>query len=176
MIMEKQVTKGWKGQAALEFLSYMSFFMVLFVITILLFANQQITEISGNKLLVAQETANFMAQRINFVLDGGDGFSAKFSLPHDILTQRYDIRVLGGNYTQVYINWTENDGKQVAISAPINTGAINAGAEVSLITNPDDGTGIWLNSSRGEFKITNSKGNLTFVQPAAGHALPPIDQ
>lgn len=174
--MARQMACPRKGQAALEFLSYMSFFMVLFVVTILLFASQQITEISSNKLLVAQETANFMAQRINFVLDGGNGFSAKFDMPKDILTQKYDMRVLSDPYRQVYINWTENDGTQVAISAPINTGAILAGAEITTISNPDDGIGIWLNASRGEFKITNSNGELTFVQPATGHALPPIDQ
>ncbi len=163
--------KSKKGQAALEFLSYMSFFMVLFVISVLLFADQQMTEISNNKMMLAQETANRMAQRINFVLDAGDGFMAKFDLPKDILTQKYDIRVINDPYRQVFLNWTEKDGTTQAVAAPINSGSIHAGTNVV-----QSGGAIWLNSSRGEFKITNSKGNLTFYQPAAGTGLPPIDQ
>ncbi|HQT45378.1 MAG TPA: hypothetical protein PLO51_05340 [Candidatus Micrarchaeota archaeon] len=163
---------GKKGQAALEFMSYMGFFMILFVITVLMFADQQTAEISNNKMMLAQETANQMADRINFVLNGGDGFAAKFEVPETILTQKYTMRIYGGNYTQVFLNWTEKDGRVQAVSAPINTGALKAGMGVSA-----DALGtITLNASMGEFKVTNTNGNLTFYQPAAPYTLPPIDQ
>ena len=152
--------KKARGQAAIEFMSYMSFFLVLFVISVVIFVEQQQTDVSAKRTEFASEIASRFAQRINFALYAGDGFSGNFTIPQTVLTMPYNVRVMSNR--QVFVDWTDA-GKSYGVSYPINTNSVSAGAGT---TTGSAGTLSWvaINATMGEFKVNNVGGVLKLSQ------------
>jgi len=113
-----------KAQAAPEFLLYISFFLLLFIILSALFYTQQADELSQKEGLIAREVASQYADSANFALRAGDTFTGKFHFPTDVLGMEYNLSFANGSSGYVYILWQSEDGSYKSYSSPLSTGSI----------------------------------------------------
>ncbi len=80
---------GHFGQAAVEVLVYVGFFLLIFVVINLFFILQVSGDISQRQYALAQTTAGQLSDDLQMALLAGPGFNASFLLPSNINGHRY---------------------------------------------------------------------------------------
>lgn len=152
-----------KAQAAVEVLSYGSFFLLIFVVAVAIFFQMQSQELSRSEYAYAQQTAYQLADQIQVAFVAGPGFWETVRIPSDLLGKDYNF-VVSRSYGQqasnetgfVYVNW----GNGKSVSAPTITTAY----EVSL-SSPEihyDGQFVNISGTAGCLNISNSGGTIKF--------------
>ncbi|MCX8174791.1 MAG: hypothetical protein N3E51_01135 [Candidatus Micrarchaeota archaeon] len=119
---------GAKGQAAVEVLSYASFFLLGFVVATAVFFQMQSIEISRAEHSFAQEIAYELADHIHTAFVAGPGFVQNVTLPSDILGKPYRISISRKPSTMalvpetgfVYVEWM-GPSQNSSFSAPTIT-------------------------------------------------------
>lgn len=160
-------TAGNHGQAAVEMLSYGSFFLLAFVATVAVFFYMQAQEIARAEHSYAQEIAYQFADQISVAFISGPGFTQNVSLPPNILGKPYKItlsRTTGAAiYPEtgfVYVEWQGPTQKSV-LSVPTISTAYDlsaAGGNVGY----DNQSFIEINSTAGKVNMENRNGTIRF--------------
>jgi hypothetical protein len=147
------VAEHQRGQAAVEFFTYVGFFLLVFVGASFLFIQQQGQELKRNEFLFAKEIGSQFADDINFALASGDGFSGNFTCPKTIMDRQYNVTFTSSGFA--YVSWNGTGGEATYAYA-LNTGdfepkATGAGDPVAR-------TGI--DVSKGYFTLQNVNGTI----------------
>lgn len=116
--------RNFRGQAATEFLTFASFFLLLFLVLTAVFYNQQSVEISQKQSLLARELASQYADSANFALRAGNSFRGTFNFPTEILGRPYTVTFSNGTSGFAYVSWESPGGAESTYSARLSTGAI----------------------------------------------------
>jgi hypothetical protein len=103
-----------RGQAAVEVLIYMGFFMLIFVSLLVLFLLQVNQDVVQRQQLLSQSTAAQVAQDVELAMLAGPGFNATFPIPDRIGGQPYELYFNDAGY--MYINITNSNP-----AAPVKT-------------------------------------------------------
>ncbi len=149
-----------RGQAAPEFLLFISFFLLLFIILSALFYTQQADELSQKEGLIAREVVQQYADSANFALRAGDTFTGKFHFPTDVLGMAYNLSFANGSSGYVYLLWQSGDGSYKSYSSPLSTGSIEID---SARCNNCYGTDIDVVPGGPQLLAIPVTGNMTFV-------------
>ncbi len=144
-----------RGQAAVEFFTYIGFFMLVFVGASFIFIQQQGQELKRTEFLFAKEVGSQFADDVNFALASGDGFSGNFTCPKTIMDRRYNVTFTSSGF--VYITWNGTGGEATYAYA-LNTGNFEP-KEWS-----DGVARTHIDVSKGYFVLENVDGNLTVSQ------------
>ena len=85
-----------KAQVSIEFMLLFIFFMGIMAV-MMVYVLQNVEETSSSTAgLEAQETLSFLKSRIDTAFLEGDGFSANFTLPQQIMNQNYSVGIDAG--------------------------------------------------------------------------------
>lgn len=119
-------THNQKAQAAIEMLSYATFFLFIFVTAVAIFIFIESQENSRAENAYAQQIAYGFAESIQTTFIAGDGFEQTVRLPSDLLGKPYLLMVSKGESPQisqtglVYVSWDAAD-RGGSFSAPTVT-------------------------------------------------------
>lgn len=89
------------GQASIEILVYVGFFLLVFVIINLFFILQVSQDISQRQYVLAQSSAAQVAEDLQLALAAGPGFAYNFSIPASIGGKPYSINIT--NASSIYV-------------------------------------------------------------------------
>lgn len=156
-----------KGQAAVEFLAYATFFMFFFAFSTYYFASQQEGELNYRQNQIAKEIGTQYADYVDFAVGAGDGFRGNFTIPKNLGGSAYEAKF--GSDGFVYLNWSNTRGQ---FSYPYPTSTNNTdiadGAPSSLTRTPPlvAGTNSYINIdvSKGEMTLINQGGKILINQ------------
>jgi len=156
-----------KAQAAVEVLSYGSFFLLIFVVAVAIFFQMQSQELSRSEYAYAQQTAYQFADQIQIAFVAGSGFWEVVRIPPELLGKNYNF-VVSRSYGQqainetgfVYVNW----GNGKSVSAP----TVTTSYEVSPVSSGQIYYGtnnfVEINNTAGCVNISNSEGTIIFAR------------
>ncbi|MFA5108058.1 MAG: hypothetical protein WC492_00825 [Candidatus Micrarchaeia archaeon] len=121
MICKKTVGEKFafakRGQASVEIMVYLGFFMLMFVFFSLFIISDFNNEVQQRKFLMAKETANQIADYANFVLEAGPGTAANFSIPSNINGKDYNLTFTSSGW--MYVNVQDDDVGMISFPHPI---------------------------------------------------------
>lgn len=161
-----------KGQAAVEVLVYLGFFLLVFVSLSTMLMLQLGQDITQREYMLSQEIASQISSYIDIALAAGPGFNATFDLPPQITGQDYII-----NFTDagsVYIHVEKGRYAEPAIFAfPLSTRKIELGCQ-NQNDDPSlpcygnkNGTYVdSLSATRTYWQVNVSDGNITIANIA----------
>ncbi len=161
------------AQAAVEVLSYASFFLLVFVAAVALFLQLQGQELSRAQYAFAQQVAFQFADNIKVAFVAGPGFSQTVSMPPLLLGKNYTITVsrpsseTPGGYQAdtetgfVYVEWQSSSGT-ASVSAPTLTTSYDF-VRCAGITSNTQGFVVIIPSQAGPFRMYNLGGTIKFA-------------
>jgi hypothetical protein len=149
-----------RAQAAPEFLLFISFFILLFIILSALFYRQQSDELTQKESLIARELVQQYADAANFALRTGDTFTGRFNFPSEILGRSYNLTFANGSSGYVYVFWQSEDGGYSSYSSPLSTGSIQLDTPNCIGCFGQDIDGI---PGGPQLLTINVTGNMTFI-------------
>ncbi|MDE1798042.1 MAG: hypothetical protein KGH63_01390 [Candidatus Micrarchaeota archaeon] len=165
-----------RGQAAVEVLVYVGFFLLVFVVVSLFFVLQVGQDISQRQYRLAQSTAGQVSDDLQLALQAGPGFNASFILPPRINGFTYAARFYK---TSMYIELDSNPPTRFYYPIGVDADPLNPLASSLTCDNQIDGgpgapactpgelrycpcvddrnTGIWFNlsTSGGKMRVVN---------------------
>lgn len=126
-----------RGQAAVEVLIYMGFFMLVFVSLTVLFLMQVNQDVVRRQQQVSRSVAEQVAQDVELATLGGPGFNATFPISDRIAGQPYELYFNDAGY--MYINLTNSnpDAAPVMFYFPLSTRRFELGC-VNVAECPDN--------------------------------------
>ena len=158
-----------KAQAAVEMLSYASFFLFVFVVAVAVFFQIQTQELSRAETAYAQEVAYGFANQIRTAYIAGNGFEERVTIPKDILNKPYTLSIsrnqnpTGTETGFVYVEWQGPNGPR-SFSASTITSNYNAAISPGFIFYSSPYM-ITINASRNlPINISNNNGGIIFRQ------------
>ncbi|MFA6489788.1 MAG: hypothetical protein WCT52_03840 [Candidatus Micrarchaeia archaeon] len=162
-------TGAFRGQAAVEALSYGAFFMLIFVGAVAVFLQMQSQDLTRAEYAYAQQVAYGFADSIYVTSLAGTGFVQTVSVPSDLLGRGYNItisRPQQGAKNQaeletgfVYVEWIASNGKLGSVSAPTITTRYDMVTYGSQITNNTRGF-VVIGSGIGRLNLSNVNGTI----------------
>jgi len=142
-----------RGQAAFEFISYFSLFLLVFVIALAYMSNEEIKEIRMREDFLAKEVAYQLASEVDFAVQAGDGYSRFTQIPVRAGTIDYKAYVKNGF---IELNWTRGNNAFFAI-APLSTSDVSS---TTLLLTPTPDNAYFINASKGFLRINNTGGRI----------------
>ena len=157
-----------RAQASVEMLSYLAFFLLVFVAVMSTFLFLQSQENARAENAYAKEIAFSFSDSIQRAFMAGDGFSQSVDISPTLLGKPYTIAVshaialpISSQTGLVYV-WWNSPGQTGSFSAPTVTADYDAPNTQGFIQN--DGNVILINSSIGRVNMTNDNGQIIFTK------------
>ncbi|MFH1285013.1 MAG: hypothetical protein ABIH99_00345 [Candidatus Micrarchaeota archaeon] len=118
--------KSRKAQAAMEFMLFFAFFLMVFLVAMYYLGSYQASELRYREQIFAKEIANQFADEINLAVSLGDGYGRTFTFPEYIGAKTpYEIAIANG---LVYLTWKDGEEEGLVISS-INVKEVKEDAE-----------------------------------------------
>ncbi len=155
-----------RGQAAIEIMVYVGFFLMVFVVINLFFILQVSQDISQRQYTLSQSSAAQVAEDLQMALSAGPGFSYNFSIPTSISGRSYSVNIT--NSSSIYVQVEGGPGGAPSrIYFPLGLRSIKLGSCPDCI-----GNGQWtystvsgqpvreigINASKGWMQVNNTLG------------------
>lgn len=165
----EMMQSAFRGQAAVEALSYGAFFMLIFVGMVAVFLQMQSQDLTRAEYAYAQQIAYGFADRIYVTSLAGAGFVQTVAVPDDLLGKRYNITIsrpqLGSGSQAsletgfVYVEWVASNGRWGSVSAPTITTKYERLMGVPGITN-NSRDFVVIESGIGKLNLSNVNGTV----------------
>lgn len=159
------IARSRQGQAAIEFLAYLSIFLLLFVVAMIVFFSLQAREARDREFQLASEHGRHFATRIQTALSVGDGFQARYAMPEIASYPGARVYVPENDPGKVFFEWRDTSGLNV--SYPYSYGTRNVMLDLRPGNNATGGGEyrVLFNTSVRTFTIRNSNGTIYLSQP-----------
>ena len=156
------------AQASVEMLSYLAFFLVVFVAAMSTFLFLQSQETARAENAYAREIAYSFSDSIQRAFMAGDGFSQNVAIPPTLLGKQYLIAVSHASspasaQTGLVYVWWDSSGQTGSFSAPTVTANYSAQYVPGFISTSNPGI-ILINSTIGSVNMTNYNGMIRFTK------------
>ena len=153
------------GQAAVEVLIYMGFFMMIFVSFTVILLVQVNQDVARRQQQVSQSVADQVGQDVDLAILAGPGFNATFPIPDHIAGQPYELYFNDAGY--MYLNLTNSNpaAYPVMFYYPLSTRRIELACDgaTNPQTCPNNAKIPYIDfdgKSRTEWKVDTSDGTL----------------
>ncbi|MBI4399686.1 hypothetical protein HY570_02960 [Candidatus Micrarchaeota archaeon] len=135
-----------RGQAAFEFLSYFTFFLLIFIVIFTYMGSEQAREIRVREFEISKEITDNFASEVNLAVSVGDGYKRTFTFPTKILGKtNYSVFYRKGF---VELTWSRGEDKFVYFS-PLST---------------DNVTEFAVDVEKGYLRLNNTRGVIYIKQ------------
>ncbi len=158
-----------RGQAAIEVLVYMGFFMLIFVSMSVMFLTQINQDVVQREYQLSQSIAGQIADDVMTAQLAGPGFNATFPVPGKISGRNYMLNFSNQGWLYVTLEPTKSGGYPTVFLFPLSTRSIKLGCDgtATPLDCPGNGektlalhTYRWVNTSDGFLHVENV-GNST---------------
>ncbi len=170
-----------KGQAAVEVLVYLGFFLLVFVSLSMMFMLQINQDIIQREYLLSRQVAAQVAVEVDMALEAGPGFNATFPVPTQVAGQPYALVFTDAGSLYVQVAPGRAQSVPSLFYFPLSTRRIALGCAEPDEACPGNRMGTYRDSNtdrtgllRTEWRVNVSDGTLSIANiadPASGASI-----
>ncbi|VVB56926.1 Uncharacterised protein [uncultured archaeon] len=156
-----------RGQAAIEVLVYMGFFMLVFVSLSVMFLSQIGQDVVQREYRLSQSVSAQIADDVNTAQLAGPGFNATFPVPRQISGRNYSLNFSDRGVLSVQLAPTRPDWPPTVFTFPLSTRNLRLGCNGAgnpacpgngMVTQAYGGvlrTSWWVDTTDGTLQVAN---------------------